>query len=277
MKLYRKYGTLILVLILTLAGKTTKAQIFFPEWKTYVEQLDQNEVITASNVRLDIEKHLPLKKYPYLLKVSLTYTSTRPNQLPDPKTWQECDALDEKLVEFLDQQSEYQHAGTFTGGMTRETYYYLKANDGLAQKLEEYRKIFWPELELKIRVQSDPDTKFYRDYIYPDPEHWQGITTKGSLYELLKQGDNLAGKRKVTHEMYFDTWEELKKFNRNLDDLAYNSEGYSDKKLGKPYYIRFSHQSPVSIRAFTTVIKQIKEIATEYNGTYFGWETPVRK
>jgi hypothetical protein len=156
--------------------------------------------------------------------------------------------------------------------------YYVKDTVGIRENLN---KIFDKRFESTtnyIIINRDSKWKYYIDNLYPNDVSDEFFADQRFLLEMVAEGDDLSGKRKVNHWVYFNNIKKREKYKRKLEELEFSIDSINYKKEKRyPYELQFSREDFVFPIYISTLSKQLQELAYSLHGIYEGWGTEIKK
>ncbi len=154
--------------------------------------------------------------------------------------------------------------------------FYVKDTVGLRDELTKVLEKNFSNRRPYIEIRRDKSWDYYRNYLYPRDFSAEFLIDQDYLHDLVLQGDDLKGLRKVNHWLYFKNVEKrnlfgkkMKKLDFSLDSIAYKK----DKAL--PYELTISRKDsivPISVYKLTFMLRSF---SASMSGQYDGWSTEV--
>lgn len=93
---------------------------------------------------------------------------------------------------------------------------------------------------------------------------------------LENENDDLEEPRKVEHWIEFETLDDLKAFEQEIQKEGFLIESYEQERNEEgTYSITISRVDGVDYHVIDGVTYTIMSVAQEHNGIYDGWESPV--
>jgi hypothetical protein len=211
---------------------------------------------------------------PHLLRVRVAFKQPRPDGMPTNEEFRSLTALEDSL-QALVQQHESLYVGRVTVDGHRHFYIYtpdseqawstrlttLAASSGCAvssaYEPNDSRNGYWKEL-------------------FPTEDDWQVIKDLGVIEALQKEGDDGTSARQIDHWAYFPSPDTAEQFSQWLRERSYGLAGSDAADDGK-ICVRFSHEGTAQLADITSHTIALRRKASELEGDYDGWETPVCK
>ena len=127
-----------------------------------------------------------------------------------------------------------------------------------------------------VEIKRDKSWDYYHNYLYPQDYSAEFLVDQDYLHDLVLQGDDLKGLRKVNHWLYFKDVEKRNRLGKTLKKLEFSLDSIAYKKDNSlPYQLTVSRQDsidPFSIYKLTTMLRSLSASA---KGQYDGWSTEV--
>lgn len=165
-------------------------------------------------------------------------------------------------------------AGMFVGAVTenskRHLFYYVRESFDVAV--------------LESFVQSPPERKHdpawadFTEWLVPSDSDRQINSDLHLIHILEEEGDDLSAVRPVDHFLYFDD-----KSDRDEVAISLSAQGEADLETSddpesdSPYGIQFVREHALEPPEIFEHTLALVELASEHNGYYDGWETPLVK
>jgi uncharacterized protein (TIGR01619 family) len=168
------------------------------------------------------------------------------------------------------------YVGRVLGRGQARYYFYLPSDSAEAVRL--LREVMERnDLFPREKMESDPEKKAYRDFLYPNELEWQVIKNEYVLEELAEHGDDFEQPRRIDHWCFFPSSESRKRYRDWLIDEGFeivseeSLEGTGDPDF--PHEIQFHHHCAPSPPHIHEVTVKLCKQARDLNGSYDGWET----
>lgn len=244
------------------------------DWIEYVTMKDKGVMSISLDLSVDISK----PNYKNLLIIGTRYQSSLKNGFPTEEGLAELFAFSDSTSAVVDRTTQNRLVGIITYQGMGFDVFYVKDTLGLRDNLKNVIGENFNSSETFIKIDPDKSWGYYYDYLYPKNFSFEYLIDQKYLYDLVLQGDDLQGLRKVKHWIYFNSLkkrttvgEQLKRLKFSLDSIGYKKE---NKKY--PYELQISRNdsiSPYSIYKLTTMLKVL---CASYNSQYDGWSTEVK-
>ena len=160
-------------------------------WWSYMAEYDNRPGSIVVN--LELRHQLPIVNFPCLVVTGVSYPTSNTNGLPDERELGLLNALAEKRLTTMREQTPLILAGSFTHNAERLDYVYVSNTNHIQTTLEEFYRHNCPDRKPYINVKQDSKWEAYSDFLFPNNQ-----TIKFYREELIKIGysDRLGGGRK---------------------------------------------------------------------------------
>ncbi|OOE12477.1 DUF695 domain-containing protein [Fictibacillus arsenicus] len=244
-------------------------------WNFYLDVVDDH--LASIVVDLDVTEEVNIRKYKWLFSVKITIQN--PTEIGNPGE-QEDERICEweyDLMERLNNEDIVQVGRVTTNG-TREFFYYAK-NEKHVKIIDQHALAVFDKkgYETEIsRIEEEEPWSFYSEFLYPDEYQFQQMSNR-ELVELLEnENDDLEEPRKIEHWIEFETLDDLKAFEQDIQNEGFTTENFEQQKNEDgTYSITISREDGVDYHLIDSVTDTIIAAAQQHNGQYDGWESPV--
>jgi uncharacterized protein (TIGR01619 family) len=244
-------------------------------WNFYLDVVDDH--LASIVVDLDVTEEVNIRKYKWLFSVKINIQN--PTEIGNPGE-QEDEQICEweyDLMEKLNQEDIIQVGRVTTNG-TREFFYYAKKEKHVKIIDQHALAVFDKngyETEISSIEEEEP-WSFYSEFLYPDEYQFQQMSNR-ELVELLEnENDDLEEPRKIEHWIEFETLDDLKAFEQDIQNEGFTTERFEQQKNEDgTYSITISRKDGVDYHLIDSVTDTIIATAQQHNGQYDGWESPV--
>ncbi len=244
------------------------------DWVDYVVR--KNKGIMSVSVDLDFIDYKP--NYKNLLILATHYKDCMNNGFPKQKGLEDLYAFSDSTALAINKLTKNKLVGLMTYQCIGFDIYYVKDTVGIRENLN---KIFDKRFESTtnyIIINRDSKWKYYIDNLYPNDVSDEFFADQRFLLEMVAEGDDLNGKRKVNHWVYFNNIKKREKYKRKLEELEFSIDSINYKKEKRyPYELQFSREDFVFPIYISTLSKQLQELAYSLHGIYEGWGTEIKK
>ena len=242
------------------------------DWIEFVTMKKQG----VMSITLDLSLDLVKPNYKNLLVVGGQFPKCLKNGFPSEEGLEDVLSVSDSAAIIIDKITPNRLVGFITYQCMGFDIFYVKDTVGLRSELTRMFKSNFSKIKPYVEIKRDKSWDYYHNYLYPQDFSAEFLVDQDYLHDLVLQGDDLKGLRKVNHWIYFKDVEKrnrlsktIKKLEFSLDSIAYKK----DKSL--PYQLTVSRQDsidPFSIYKLTTMLRSL---SVSSKGQYDGWSTEV--
>ena len=248
-----------------------------PSWNTYIANYEEGKA-GITTLRMDLMAQAPFKDYPYLLVVGFGFDPNPENGFPKKEDQEKIYEIDDHIIDFVDENTDGLHVGSFTFDGKRLSYFYLTSANDIDQKLESFFNTQLPGTPPFIDVEEDKEWESYVEFLYPDKDILRYMADRDVVMQLEKHGDDLETPRRVDHWSYFKTMDDVSLFSAELLKLGFEVGEMGETTVGNdPYKCQFWRDEKVELMDIHQVTSELRVLAEKFNGVYDGWETRIIK
>jgi hypothetical protein len=264
------YRILVIFLGFTLFSITSaKAQ---ESWINYVKMNDKGVMTVA----VDLKYNENIPNYRNLLIVGTRFRSCLKNGLPKEKGLEELYAFSDSTLTAINKSTRNILVGIITTQCMGFDIYYVKDTVDVRKNLNRVARENFNITDTYIEITEEKKWTFYKSSLYQNFS-FESLSNQSYLYDLVLQGDDLKGLRKVNHWLYFknvklrnNAGAELKKLKFSLDSIAYRKE----RKL--PYELKISRKDSIDPYSINRLTSLLINGCAKYRGEYDGWGTELK-
>ena len=260
---------LLCVLLLTCAN-TLQAQ---DDWIEYVSIKEKGPMSVSLDLKLDLIK----PNYSNLLIVGGQFKNCLNNGFPSEDSLDKIFAFSDTTLVAIDKITKNRLAGYITFQCMTFDVFYVKDTLNLRAELNKTFDDNFPRVKTVIEIKRDKNWSYYNSFLYPRNFSSEFLIDQDYLHDLVLQGDDLQGLRKVNHWIYFKSVEKrnhmgeaLKKLNFSLDSIAYQK----DRQF--PFQLTISRQDSILPMSIYDLTNMLRSLSASMNGLYDGWSTEVK-
>ena len=243
------------------------------DWVEYVLLKDEGVMSVSLDLRLDLYR----PNYKNLLVVGSRFNKCLKNGFPTEDSLNDIFTFSDSTSVLIDKMTPNRLAGFMTYQCMAFDIYYVKDTTGLRNEMTKLIKKKFDPGQTYILIERDKSWNYYRNFLYPRDFSSEFLVDQNYLHDLVLQGDDLKGLRKVNHWVYFKGvknrnlfGEKLKKLKFSLDSIAYK------KERGFPYELKVSRQDSIDPASIYRLTSMLRVLAFSMNGEYDGWSTEVK-
>lgn len=241
-------------------------------WIDYVKMSDKGVMTLSVDVRFANEK----PNFRNLLIVGTRFRSCLKNGMPNEEGLNELYAFSDSTSTVINKNTKNVLVGIITTRCMGFDIYYVKDTVDLRANLNTVIRKNFNEADTYVEIAPEKLWDFYYKSLYADFSI-ESLFNQMYLNELVLQGDDLKGVRKVNHWLYFKNVKSrntagmrLKTLKFSLDSIAYKKERDYAYKL---VISRKDSIDPYSILKLTSLLRFE---SARYKGQYDGWSTELK-
>jgi hypothetical protein len=154
--------------------------------------------------------------------------------------------------------------------------YYVKDTIGIRKNLNIVLDENFDSSKNYIIIKKDKNWDYYFRKIYPDNLTFEYFSDHQFLFEMVSKGDDLMGKRKINHWLYFNSLKKRDKFMEKVKRLNFSIDSVNIKKERRfPYELQLSRNDFVDPKSISELTRILKVLINPSNGLYEGWGTEL--
>lgn len=242
------------------------------DWIEFVTMKKQGVMSISLDLSLDLVK----PNYKNLLVVGGQFQNCLKNGFPSEEGLEDVLSVSDSAAIIIDKITSNRLVGFITYQCMGFDIFYVKDTVGLRSELTRMLKTNFSEIQPYVEIKRDKSWDYYHNYLYPQDYSAEFLVDQDYLHDLVLQGDDLKGLRKVNHWLYFKDVEKRNRLGKTLKKLEFSLDSIAYKKDNSlPYQLTVSRQDsidPFSIYKLTTMLRSLSASA---KGQYDGWSTEV--
>ncbi|MCA0933033.1 DUF695 domain-containing protein [Lutimonas saemankumensis] len=244
------------------------------DWVEYVSI--KNDGVMSVSIDLSLDLYKP--NYKNLLVVGSKFSNCMKNGFPEENGLDEIFTFSDSIALSIEKLTPNRLAGFLTYQCMAFDVFYVKDTTGLRENLNKMIKGNFKGNQIYLDIKRDKSWKYYSDYLYPRNFSSENLIDHGYLNDLVLQGDDLQGLRKVEHWMYFKNLEKRKQFGEKIKKLKFSLESISyDRDDQFPYHLKASRKDSITPESIYKLTTMLRALSGSMGGVYDGWATEVRK
>jgi len=248
------------------------------DWVDYVVQKDKG----IMSISIDLSYKYQRSNYKNLLIVGSNYRDCLKNGFPTPKGLEKLYAFSDSTATIIDRLTKNKLVGIITYQCYGLDVYYVKDTLNIRKDLNKMFKENFSLSNNYIHIKRDPIWYYYLVNLYPESDTNDHLADHQFLNELVLKGDDLSGKRKINHWIYFKS-NSFKNDNRKLKvydkfrGLKFSIDSLNYKGAGTyPYELQVSRKDSVNPKSIAELTYMLKNLSRSLNGRYEGWRTELK-
>ena len=249
------------------------------EWDFYFATVNEN--VASLFVDLGIRELAPDPSNPWLLWVWLQFQNPREDGLSSAEESETLDAIEDSLIESVENALGGSLVGRITTEGRREFYFYSPTDEGLDKAVAKAMMPF-ADYEFECGTHNDPEWEHYLGMLYPSPHDWQCMKNRHVLQELRENGDSLELERPVLHWAYFPNEESRNQFVAAITERGFELNEQSEQddpdpeaESEFPFGVSFQRVDHIDWDTINQITIELYDLAEAAHGDYDGWETSV--
>lgn len=229
------------------------------------------------SVSLDLSLDLAKPNYKNLLIIGGRFKNCLKNGFPSEESIEELYAFSDSTYITLEKFTKNRLVGFITYQCMAFDIYYVKDTTGLRSGLSHMIESSFGEVRTYVDIQRDQSWKYYRNTLYPRAFSSEFMVDQEYLYDLVLQGDDLEGLRKINHWIYFKSLDKRKVLEKKLEKLNFSLDSIAFKKeLPYPYQLTVSRQDSIIPSSVYSLTSMLRSLSASVGGIYDGWSTEVQ-
>lgn len=243
------------------------------DWIEYVSIKDKGVMSISLDLSLDLGK----PNYKNLLIVGGKFKKCLKNGFPSEESLSHVYAFSDSTAVTIDKITPNRLVGYITYQCMAFDIFYVKDTIDLRRELDTKFEMNFPNTKNFVEIKKDAKWGYYNNFMYPRNFSSEFLIDQDFLHDLVLQGDDLKGMRKVNHWIYVKNLDKRKVLEKKLQKLNFSMDSIAYKKdFDLPYLLTISRQDsidPISIYELTTLLRKISD---SVNGYYDGWSTEAQ-
>ena len=265
----RKGRRAVLLLVLLISADLVCAQ---DEWIDFVVQKDTSVL----SVSMDLKYYVQKPNYKNLLLVGTKFNPCMKNGFPVAGSLDGLFDFSDSTAAVINRISKNELVGILTYKCLGFDVYYVKDTTGIRDSLETMMSKGFPGSRLYLTLKRDKNWDYYFQNLLPDNLTEDFLIDHKYLNELVLQGDDLQGLRKVRHWIYFQKLKQRLKMTEKLKSIKFSIDSIKYHRESRyPYELQVSRMdsiTPTKISELTTLMKVLSQV---YQAQYDGWGTEL--
>lgn len=229
------------------------------------------------SIGLDLNLDVVRPSYRNLLIVGKKFKHCMPNGFPNEMGLNELMTFSDSTAVTVDAVTQNKLAGIVTYQCMGFDVFYVKDTIDLRANLEKVIQAHFDPAKIFISIKKDRSWDYYYRFLFPPNLNMDALVDYRYLNDLVLQGDDLKGMRKVNHWLYFKNLKsrnsaeaKLEKLNFTLESIAY------DDSLKFPYELKISRQDSITPKSINEITSLLKALCYSLNASYDGWGTELK-
>ncbi len=264
-----RFRNLVLTLLLLSSSPWLAAQ---DEWIDFVVDKDTSML----SVSLDLEYYVQKPNYKNLLLVGSRFSPCMKNGFPVADSLDGVFTFSDSTAAVINRTTKNELVGILTYKCLAFDIYYVKDTVGIRDSLQTMMQRGFPGYKLYLTLIRDRNWDYYFTQLMPGGLSEDFLIDQEYLTNMVLQGDDLQGLRRVRHWIYFNKLKQRLKMAEKLESLEFSIDSIKYHRESKfPFELQVSRMdsiTPTKISELTTMMKVLSEV---YQAQYDGWGTDL--
>jgi len=259
--------TLLLILISAYKGFAQD------EWIEYVLMKEKGVMSVSLDLSLDLNK----PNYKNLVIVGARFGKCLKNGFPTENGLEDLYSFSDSTAASIDTITPNRLVAYMTYQCMAFDVFYVKDTIGLRNKMTTMFKENFKYVQTYFEIRRDKSWSYYNNYLYPRNFSSEFLVDQHYLHDLVLQGDDLQGIRKVSHWVYFKNIEKRNLFGTRLKQLKFSLDSIAYKRDRiLPYELNVSRRDSIDPTSIYLLTSMIRVLSGSLGGQYDGWSTEVK-
>lgn len=242
------------------------------QWIDFVVEKDSSMM----TVSLDLQYYMQKPNYKNLVLVGTRFEPCMKNGFPLPDALEDLYSFSDSIAAVINQQTKNTLVGILTYKCLGFDVYYVKDTIDIRDKVEKTVIRNFYTRKTYLTVKEDKSWDYYFNFLLPPGLSEDFIIDQKYLFDLVLQGDDLQGLRKVRHWIYFNKLKQRLKMSEKLENLNFSIDSIKYHRGSKwPYEIQVSRQDSIAPQHIFDLTTMMKILTEKYQGSYDGWGTEL--
>lgn len=260
------------LLTLVLYFGTTASSFAQDDWVEYVTMKDKGVMSITLDLGLDLNK----PNYKNLLVVGGQFRKCLKNGFPSEDGLEEVLTVSDSTAINIDKITPNRLVGFITYQCMGFDIFYVKDTVGLRSELNNMFANSFSEIKPYVEIKRDKSWDYYRNYLYPRDYSAEFLVDQDYLNDMVLQGDDLKGLRKVNHWLLFKDVDKRNRLSKTLKKLEFSLDSIAYKKNNLlPYQLTVSRQDSIDPFSIYKLTSMLRGLSASVKGQYDGWSTEV--
>lgn len=243
-------------------------------WQNYRSKINDKDAIFAVNLNI-IEHFQPAMKADKIIQFSVPYEHAKGNGLPSNENYQSLLETIFKISSLLSSTADSYYAGYLFTDNKAKLYCYTANPEYILEILQQFSFVE------DISIQEDPYWDTYFDFLLPSPLEMKLHGTQEVLDMLSHNGRCLDDSYHLAHTLYFPEEQNMNTFieylannnDINFSTLQHSASAVTINNDEQVYIVKLDQDISLNSDEIFDTVKQLEKLATQYCGTYVGWES----
>lgn len=243
------------------------------QWVDFIVERDT----AVMAVSVDLRFYTAKPNYKNLLIVGTSFKNCMKNGFPKPEGLDELYPFSDSTAVAINKITKSELVGILTYKCLAFDVYYVKDTVGLRDEISTVLEESFAKSRNYLNIKRDKAWNYYFDFLISGGLTDDYLLDQKYLYDLVIQGDDLQGLRKVRHWVYFNKLKQRTKMADKLTSLKFSLDSINyvrDTPL--PYELQFSRMDSITPDRISDLTSLLKILSEVYQGQYDGWGTELQ-
>ncbi len=264
-----QYRQLCLAFFILMSSASAQTQ---DEWIDFVVAKDTSML----SISMDLKYYVQKPNYKNLLIVGTQFNPCMKNGFPFPDSLDDLFSFSDSTAAVIESLTRNELVGILTYKCLAFDVYYVRDSVGIRDSLQAMMDRRFSGSELYLTLKRDRNWEYYFNQLLPDNLTEDFLIDHGYLNDLVLQGDDLQGLRKVRHWIYFNKLNQRLKMTEKLEAMKFSIDSikyHREKKY--PFELQVSRMDSITPNKISELTIMMKVLSQVYQGQYDGWGTEV--
>ncbi len=265
-----------LAILLTSLAVSSFAQNSSQDWATFIRQKDKGPMVITSNLFYNF---VGRPNYKNLLIVGTTSRNCKKNGYPDELGLSKFYLLSDSIAVKLDQLTKKRLVGIVTYQCSGLDIYYIKDTTGVKNTIKSYLEYNYALSKNYLLLEYDKKWQYYKENLVPKDVTDRFFINNDFLNQLVIDGDNLEGKREISHWINFLSEKRRQKFLDRIKPLKFSIDSLKTlRRSPYKYQVKISRKDSINPNSISNLTAVLEKLSTFHYGLYDGWGiAPAKK
>ena len=183
-------------------------------WTTYVKSKQKGPMTVLVDLNLKFRK--PALKN--LVMVGIKTNKCQKNGYPNEEGLEELYEFSDAMATIIEENSKSHLVGVLTYQCTGFDIYYVNDTIGLRDKIDTELNLYYHKRKNYTIIERDKLWNYYKKEVYPIDKQEDFFINHDLLNQMVTEGDDLKGKRNITHYTNFKRERQRDKYIKIIKD-----------------------------------------------------------
>ena len=242
-------------------------------WVDYVVQKEKGIMTVSTDLGFEKNRAPSFKN---LLIVGTEFRDCMSNGFPKLEGLEKLYRFSDDAFAAVDSISKTKLVGIITYQCMGFDVYYIKDTLGVRDALNKVLGAGHPTERYHIRILSDPKWEYYNGQLLPNDLDLNQLMDHKLLFDMVLQGDDLTGERKIRHWIYLKREKKSTQLVNKLKSLSFALDSLNYKQgQPSPYELQVSRKESVEPANILQLTTMLRILSFSYGGVYDGWSVDL--